>query len=689
MEILNFKRQYMSSSGSSVLHGMSPIIPMLDLLVRESIQNSFDAKNKHERFIREEFNCGEFDSTKLSKLFGGIEYTLSLQGLSSNNKFISVRDFNTSGLTGPVRLSDIEGTDWGKFLNLVRNFGKSKKESGSGGSWGYGKTTFYKLGLGIVIYYTRIQNGSTYEERLMACIVENEQNKNGLLYKQQYPENTGIAWWGKLNEDKSDILPITNHDEIMEVLNCFDIRPYINDETGTAVIIPYIDETNLLNQTSSKSLGDDGVSSWCHSIESYLSLSFQKWYPTRCNNNVGNIEYIDAYINNKKIERTRMYPIYEVIQHLYNYHFGIVEDLPYEIINQDLTYKTTSSFKQKTIGNLYYCLLDRDNLKMNVPHNYASPIEYITNQNEFGEEYKNIICFCRKPGMILKYDIDGTWTGTIKSPDQNKYLVGLFIPNSNNVAIINGKTMTLEDYLRASESAEHNDWKDITEYTFSDTGEKIDCSNIKVVGFIRRRLKSSFESIIGDEGTKVTTFVGSELNKRLADLFLPKKGFGHNPNSSKPLPLRTTSPQNKRVKSTLKVGDMVVDSSNRLGKEFELVFNKKSRNISVEFKINTESDGININKWEENSSLPIEMCSIQIDTIIYQDGNIKRLNVMLVNNQELDGISFEKKLSDKQTWYGFEISVKEDNISSIKGRIIYNVVDPTINVTISQGRGAE
>ena len=41
--------------------------------------------------------------------------------LSMPTKFISVRDYNTTGLTGPLTLNDIKDENWGKFLNLVRN----------------------------------------------------------------------------------------------------------------------------------------------------------------------------------------------------------------------------------------------------------------------------------------------------------------------------------------------------------------------------------------------------------------------------------------------------------------------------------------------------------------------------------------------------------------------------------------
>lgn len=689
MDILNLKRQYMSSSGSSVLRGISSEQLLLDLFVRESVQNSFDAKNKSEDHIKEEFNCGDFDSVRLSSMFSGINEKLLLESkYTLNNKFISVRDYNTSGLTGPTRIEDIQGDDWGKFLNLVRNFGKSKKEEGSGGSWGYGKTTFYKLGIGIVIYYSRIKNNNLFEERLMCCLVESEQNNNGLLYDIQKPENTGIAWWGKLNDKKDDILPISNHEEIKNILNCFNLKPYENEETGTAVIIPYVNENALLNQTSTTgSIEENTLSSWCYSLEDYIEMAFQRWYPTRCNNK-GKVDYIDTYINEKLIEKNKMYPVFDVIQHMYNFHFGYKEELPYQIFKQEISYKNERNFKSKNIGNLYYCMLDKKELKMNVPYNYASPVEHITNQLDYTEDYINIICFCRKPGMILKYDVKGEWLGDIKSPDPTKYLIGIFIPNSENTFEIDGKTISLDDYLRASESAEHNDWHEINEYTFTDTGEKVDCSKITPVGFIQRRLKSIFENISHQENQTSTSFVGTALNQKLAKLFLPSRGFGTK-SGERRLPTTSAPSKQNRAKSTFKIGNLLVDKDQNLGKQFEINFNKKDKKILLEFKVNTESGEISANKWEENMPMPIIIKCIKIENVIFFDEQVEEINKAYDQDINADIFNFGKVTSNLGSWYGFYIESTNDSLAEVKGKIIYDVIDPTISVNIVRVKESE
>ena len=687
MERLDLEMRVMSNSGNSILKGMSPIEPMLDLFVRESIQNSYDALLPEKNTLREEFNTGTFDSDKLSNLFEGISNELKIKSTFFNQKkFISVRDYNATGLTGPLNVEDILNQNWGKFLNLVRNFGKSQKEAGSGGSWGYGKTTFYKMGLGIVIYYSRIKNQSTYEERLMACLVENENNTDGLLYRVQEGKNTGIAWWGVRSDN--DIIPVSNHEEIMEVLNCFNLKPYENDETGTAVIIPFIDDIKLLNQTSSGDYNANTLRSWAYSLEDYIKMAFQKWYPTKCNNTTPKNKGIDAYINGVKIEKQNIRPLFKVVQDMYNKSQSSSFDSKYDIKEEIIRYKQNPPFKSQVAGILYYTLLDEEQLLMTVPNNEPSPYECATNEEDDGSNKRVIVCFCRKPGMILKYDIDGDWAGPISSPDPNKYLICLFIPNSlNEVAYVeNGINYTIDDYLRASESAEHNNWKDITEYTDYNTGKKVDCSKVKLVYLIHRRIKNVFDSMSSPVESDVNEFVGSSLNRKLADLFLPKTGFGHKP-KKEILPNKQQEPK-KSITKKAKIEFAPVRIENGcISKNFTITFNKNIKNIEIEFKVRTESKDLSINEWEKVGKVPFEIKKIVIDNVMTTDENVFQLNKEYSSNVIDKYINFEFLKSNLGQTYGYKISLNDDKLLLIHGKVIYSVLDSTIPISINEGKG--
>ena len=681
MDRLDFKIDYMMNSGSNVIKGISPIEPMLDLFVRESIQNSFDALLPDSNTLREEFDCGSFDSNKLAELFDGITQNLKSKYGNLNN-YIAVRDYNTTGLTGVITKKEMKNNDWGKFLNLVRNFGKSQKTTGSGGSYGFGKATFYKIGIGIVIYYSRILDNGEYKERMMACLVENETNSNGLLYNIQNGNNTGIAWWG--NKKNDDIFPITNHNEIMNVLNCFNYKAYEKKETGTAVIIPFIDKEALLNKTSSGSIVENNMVSWSYSIEEYLKLSFQRWYPTRCNNTTTQIKGIDVYINGRLIEKNKMRPLFKVIQNMYLKSCDEEFSSKYEINVEDILYGGNKIFKSKYLGRFFYVLLNDDDLEMTPPNNEPSPFTCATNKPNLEDTKKILICFCRKPGMILKYDNDGDWAGSIILHEPNKYMIGLFIPNSDNEIEIDGVNFTIDDYLRAAESAEHNDWKDINEYRINETGENVDCSKVELVKNVKRKIQSIFKKMRQDEELDNNIIVASFLNQKLTSLFLPQRGFGKLANKETDLP-------NKYSKSFISRKPYVKYSPIKIindyfNKNFCITLNNNYK-CTIEFRISLETGDMSIDEWEKIANIPFKINSIFVKNITLKNNNIITINKNLFDDFKCDYFDYQSLVSLKGNQYGLSLKINDNSIVSITGEINYKIVDSTISLSIHEGNG--
>lgn len=68
----------MTQSGSSLLKLIqNNNMPILDLLVRESIQNSLDAKNENDSYVTVEFFTGEFNKLALNSELEGIKESLN------------------------------------------------------------------------------------------------------------------------------------------------------------------------------------------------------------------------------------------------------------------------------------------------------------------------------------------------------------------------------------------------------------------------------------------------------------------------------------------------------------------------------------------------------------------------------------------------------------------------------------
>ena len=47
------------------------------------------------------------------------------------------------------------------------------------------------------------------------------------------------------------------------------------------------------------------------------------------------------------------------------------------------------------------------------------------------ENNSKIIAYCRKPGMIVEYSVDGEWVPKANLLNKNNLLIGFFVPNSN------------------------------------------------------------------------------------------------------------------------------------------------------------------------------------------------------------------------------------------------------------------
>ena len=187
----------MTESGSSLLRLIqNQDIPLLDLLVRESVQNSLDAASNTSTKVSVDIQVGEFKAKDLNKHFEKIEDGLNRRYIKTEPKFIAVRDSGTSGLTGPVRYEDVKNNFFGNLLKLVYEICKPQSNEGAGGSWGLGKTIYFRLGIGLVIYYSRICEKGKYQSRLAACLVENETQKDALI-PHSGGVKRGIAWWGK------------------------------------------------------------------------------------------------------------------------------------------------------------------------------------------------------------------------------------------------------------------------------------------------------------------------------------------------------------------------------------------------------------------------------------------------------------------------------------------------------------
>lgn len=654
----------MTQSGSSLLKLIqNNKTPILDLLVRESIQNSLDAQKEHARSVTVEFRTGTFSSHKLANELEGITDALSSRFPVDKCQYIAVCDSNTIGLTGEMDVLKVKGNQYGNLLKLVYEICKPQEAEGAGGSWGLGKTVYFRVGIGLVIYYSRIvdENGE-FSSRLAASYVENETSPDAMIPEYRDMTRRGIAWWGDTIRENTTV-PVTDEKYIEQFLSIFGMTPYSSDETGTAIIIPYINSDTLLahNRIDYTDTFDEHLAPyWYSSIEEYLRISVQRWYaPRLCNPSYPYGAFLKVLVNGDGISIDSMEPVFKVVQALYNRanHVESEDFLAENSANVTIGTSIVKKYLKDTIaGNIACTKLTRNTLGMEVPHNKPEPTVYFN--CEFTENSTNrpLIFFVRKPGMIVSYENISAWTAGIPSTNRNEYIFGIFVLNSPNPFKIDDRPVdNLEEYVRKSEMADHTSWNDWTDSHF----------NPRIIS----KIQKSVTKVIGNQYAKDDAAhqpkENSELSRFLGDLILPPDGFGKGANHIPKKPGGGSTSRKKFSFSVVSSGIKYHADSMIVPMELRTASNNAIRHTAFEVQIASESGKISVIKWENELRLAapfsIEEIGIFIDTI---DGEkIGALITASKNNPRASfrDIEFTMRSTSAGGVYGLDITAANNH----------------------------
>lgn len=495
--------------GESVLYILQDkSTPILDSLVREAVQNSTDAVKDNVVNVNIDFSIGTFTSLLLSWKLDGISNELNRYYPNVQYNFLSISDSNTIGLIGNVNRDEIGSQDY--FSKLVYGIGWNQEKEGAGGSWGLGKSIYYRLGIGIVIYYSRFENtDGNFIERMAVCLIEDHKKENALLRGKS---NCGVAWWGKEGKDGYSE-PITDSDQISNFLSIFGITPYQGNKTGTVIIIPYINTSALCPNNE-----ENRACWWCSNCIDYMRMAIQKWYSPRILNPSFSRPYLVPSFNSVPLTLEDMEPFYRIIRDLYIYgtidQNNEIDSLFFEGEIKKSKIMLNSVFKDKSnriAGTLVFAEVSESDLLMFPPENHFSPHVLINNscfQDE--DDIQQIIVYTRGPGMILEYPSNSNWTcPVVLESKQNSYIVGIFIANSDQ-KLSDGSS--LEYYLRSIEMANHSCWRDAEGY--------------RIVKNIQGRVKSILKETFVKRNNEIIEAAPQELCNFLADLLLPGEDFG-------------------------------------------------------------------------------------------------------------------------------------------------------------------
>ena len=602
---------------------------LVDLLVRESIQNSLDAGLNGDSPIKMSFSLGNFSKVSLLNYLGNNIFHPDL-----SDQFLEIRDSNTQGLSGEAGFHEnLNLNNMGNFLKLVMNLGVNQTQEGAGGSWGLGKTIFYRAGKGLVIYYSRFkQNDNSYQERLILCWVENQKLDNGYL-RTYFNTNTGVCWWGE-NKD-NNVYPISSSDEIRKFLKFFGLSLFKVTETGTSIIIPFID-FNIFNKNTLKS-------------------SIYKWYtPRLCINTwnesknlltAGNaLECKILEINNKEdiSLRPAEIPFFKLINLLH--YYSVTGNL--NIPSDSLDLPPRENWKREAIkyynsifGYLAFVEVDRNHLQLS---NFTDPDSMISLDNDepLMGQYEGgglpLLCYSRKPGMIIRYHFQDKSWGLHQKVIPGKWLFAFFTVRSSD--------SKFEAYFRDCENANHMQWIHNSKH------------KEKYINKLQGEIKRILDRTIKDSPVERKVEPAFQLRRQMAELFMPPVGFG-NRATQDDYEIKNSNKKNKKLgKKRSKNSDItdfqITYKEGKINLEFTANL-EIDKIITIEIHAESNSEYIDYHKWitkQTNIAFPYVMDSFLIRGLEISDHIIEKPSCS-------SSFKIPKKSNSENSFVGAKINI--------------------------------
>ena len=618
------KTNYGVSYGSVTLKSLqNDNIPELDLLVREAIQNSSDAAlGEAGPSYAVNFQYGSFTPAVFNSFLTDIENSLNIKYPIPSADFLEIRDTKTTGLTGCIRKADIKKDDHGNFFKLIYDTGKRQTKSSAGGNWGFGKSVYYRVGIGIVIFYSKIKTDVGYDSRLIITLVEDESKKdsNGndaTILNALEPLSAGKAWWGI--RDGEDLLPLQDMDFIKSVLDVFGLKPFKDNETGTSIIIPYLKTDSLLNgivpadAEIEAGIKEHFSSVWTASVADYLRLSIQKWYAPKIHNrelpNFCDKKWLLVSVNSSPIRKQDMLPLFNLAQELYT--TSIAKTYGHEYKSKTfpgivcLPVNIRGYFDGMTSG--YVSVIKISKQELNGTQNLLSPYDYIGKFEADGGLNEPVVMYSRDPGMIIDYAITGPWVKNIAPPESpDDFVFAFYFPITHktlkqDLPALEYAGMPLGEYLRDCEASDHMGWNDPVKMQIVQRIQK------NTVNQISGHLKKSEQVNVDATASKLAGRLGRNL--------LPRVGYGKKPGGS--------GGSGGSGGGGTKINNIVLEISSQtihgnslvMNYELQLMHGKKDAKISL--MIASEGGWIDPESWKDEigTEFPAAFDSVSIDAI--------------------------------------------------------------------------
>ncbi|MER7583546.1 hypothetical protein [Kitasatospora sp. NPDC097691] len=210
----------------------------LTLLVRESAQNSWDARTGDGPvdYRVELRNLGPTEAPIWRDLL--LENAPTTEHLELRAslaravvRVLTVTDTGTKGLGGPTRADVVTDGDC-DFVSFVRKTGSSQDLDSRGGTYGYGKVVFHLTSKPhTVLVHTRCRIGDRLETRLIGWAVHESYSTDTVEGPKTF---TGRHYWGRVQDGYVEPLIGEEADDVARRLG---LKALPDGETGTSVAV--------------------------------------------------------------------------------------------------------------------------------------------------------------------------------------------------------------------------------------------------------------------------------------------------------------------------------------------------------------------------------------------------------------------------------------------------------------------
>src|SRR5699024_1504650 len=335
------------------------------------------------------------------------------------------------------------------------------------------------------------------------------------------------------------------------------------------------------------------------------------------------------------------------------------------IKNIELNRMALEKDSNKIVGDLAYCTLDKEELRIVPPDNEPHPLKFLgySRDEDIKELNSNIIAYTRKPAMIIDYDVNGTWSHNLPRLE-NKIVLGIFVPRSEQVLHedFQNEIMYLDDYLRKSENADHASWQDVI----------VNNKKTTIVSRIRGNVSKVLNEEYGDRVEESKNSKASMLGRKLGNLILPstKKGRTGKPAVEGGGSTGAGNARNRKIYFEILSTQIIEDSTMLVNANLSL--NQGTASV-IDIDINMGTRVYSYHQWVKDMNLnyPFEIIDTKIQTV-----NETTINKSLI---DLDMDNLDVVQSAFSNPNRIEIVNKDDEKVDITLSIKVKVNDGTIN----------